>query len=53
MFSSVGGRSGGLGLVIVKRILQLHGSDVVLSQRPGKGGVFSFGLAAQSEPSVD
>lgn len=50
MFSSDGGRSGGLGLVIVKRILQLHGSDVVLSQRAGKGGVFSFGLATQSGP---
>jgi signal transduction histidine kinase len=45
LFSSAGGRSGGLGLVIVRRILQLHGSDIVLQQRTGKGGVFSFELA--------
>ena len=45
LFSSAGGRSGGLGLVIVRRILQLHGSDIVLQQRAGKGGVFSFELA--------
>ena len=42
MFSSAGGRSGGLGLVIVQRILQLHGSDIRLLPRPEKGAVFSF-----------
>ena len=46
LFSSAGGRAGGLGLVIVKRILQLHGSDIVLLQRSKKGAVFSFELAA-------
>ena len=36
--------SGGLGLVIVKRILQLHGSDIRLVQQPDKGAVFRFQL---------
>lgn len=45
MFSSAGGRSGGLGLVIVKRILQLHGSDIRLLPRVDKGAVFSFLLS--------
>ena len=44
MFSSAGGRSGGLGLVIVQRILQLHGSDIRLLPTPEKGAVFSFRL---------
>lgn len=44
MFSAAGGRAGGLGLVIVKRILQLHGSDIALLQRAEKGAVFSFSL---------
>jgi len=43
-FSFAGERSGGLGLVIVRRILQLHGSDIRLRQGPGKGAVFSFEL---------
>jgi signal transduction histidine kinase len=45
MFSSAGGLAGGLGLVIVKRILQLHGSDIALLKRAEKGAVFSFRLA--------
>jgi len=36
--------SGGLGLVIVKRILQLHGSDIRLVQQADKGAVFRFQL---------
>ncbi|CAM4327051.1 HAMP domain-containing sensor histidine kinase [Comamonas aquatilis] len=36
--------SGGLGLVIVKRILQLHGSDIQLVRLPDKGAVFRFQL---------
>jgi signal transduction histidine kinase len=43
-FSSTGGRSGGLGLVIVQKILQLHGSDIHLLQRADKGAVFAFQL---------
>ncbi|APW36841.1 two-component sensor histidine kinase [Rhodoferax koreense] len=37
-------RSGGLGLMIVHRILQLHGSDIQLLPRE-KGAVFSFVLS--------
>lgn len=43
-FMSRGDRSGGLGLMIVRRILQLHGSDIRLVPRTGRGAVFSFGL---------
>ncbi len=46
MFSSAGGRGGGLGLVIVRRILQLHGSDIRLLPRHDKGAVFSFLLSS-------
>ncbi|MGY6271552.1 sensor histidine kinase [Achromobacter denitrificans] len=40
------GESGGLGLVIVQRILQLHHSEIRLVDRPGPGAVFQFDLAA-------
>jgi signal transduction histidine kinase len=43
-FSSAGDRGGGLGLVIVQRILRLHGSDIRLLPRPEKGAVFVFQL---------
>ena len=43
-FASSGDRGGGLGLMIVQRILQLHGSDIRLVPRSGRGAVFSFGL---------
>jgi signal transduction histidine kinase len=39
-------RSGGLGLIIVHRILRLHESDIRLLDRPGHGAVFCFGLQA-------
>jgi signal transduction histidine kinase len=42
--SRVGG--GGFGLMIVQRILQLHGSQIQLLQRPGTGAVFMFELPA-------
>jgi signal transduction histidine kinase len=38
--------SGGLGLVIVRRILQLHGSDICLLPQPDRGTVFRFCLGA-------
>jgi signal transduction histidine kinase len=41
---SDGSGSGGLGLVIVQRILQLHGSDIRLVPQAGKGAVFRFQL---------
>ncbi|WP_338525055.1 HAMP domain-containing sensor histidine kinase [Pseudomonas batumici] len=39
-------RSGGLGLLIVRRILQLHDSQIRLLSIPGKGAVFHFELTA-------
>ncbi len=36
--------NGGLGLVIVQRILQLHGGEVQLADPGGKGAVFLFTL---------
>jgi signal transduction histidine kinase len=39
--------SGGLGLVIVQRILQLHGSEIRLVRRPDRGAVLQFQLGAQ------
>ena len=38
--------AGGLGLLIVRRILQLHGSDIRLDAQPGRGAVFRFRLQA-------
>jgi len=43
-FASSGERGGGLGLMIVRRILELHGSDIRLVPQAGRGAVFSFGL---------
>jgi signal transduction histidine kinase len=43
-FASSGERGGGLGLMIVRRILQLHGSEIKLISRTGCGAVFAFGL---------
>jgi signal transduction histidine kinase len=37
--------SGGLGLAIVQRILQLHGSDIRLMEEADKGAVFRFQLS--------
>lgn len=38
------GSAGGLGLVIVRRILQLHGSDIRLLPQADRGAVFQFQL---------
>ena len=43
-FSSSSSRNGGLGLMIVKRILQLHDSDIRLVPQDGRGAVFRFQL---------
>lgn len=40
--------SGGLGLIIVHRILQLHHSDIVLVQEAEKGAVFEFALSTDA-----
>lgn len=37
-------QGGGLGLVVVQRIVQLHGGSVSLAELPGKGAVFRFAL---------
>ncbi len=37
-------RAGGLGLMIVRRILQLHGGDIQLLDHPGKGARFQFSV---------
>jgi signal transduction histidine kinase len=42
------GASGGLGLVIVQRILQLHGSEIRLLRLPEWGAVFRFSLGAHA-----
>ena len=44
---SGGSGSGGLGLVIVKRILQLHDCDIQLLKLPARGAVFRFELKGQ------
>ncbi|WP_085584912.1 MULTISPECIES: HAMP domain-containing sensor histidine kinase [unclassified Pseudomonas] len=43
---NIGGarRDGGLGLRIVHRILQLHGSEIRLLDAPGRGATFRFAL---------
>lgn len=38
------GERGGLGLLIVRRILQLHDSDIEWADTPGGGTTFSFAL---------
>ena len=46
-FSSGGAhRGGGLGLLIVQRMLQLHHSQIRLVEREGRGTTFQFELAA-------
>ncbi|MGC6387974.1 ATP-binding protein [Ewingella sp. S1.OA.A_B6] len=37
-------RAGGLGLMIVRRILQLHGSDIHLVEQPHQGACFQFSV---------
>ncbi|MET0207703.1 MAG: HAMP domain-containing sensor histidine kinase, partial [Burkholderiaceae bacterium] len=48
---TVGGarRDGGLGLRIVHRILELHGSRIELLDRAGQGATFGFSLPAAGE----
>lgn len=46
VWSAARPEAGGLGLLTVRRILQLHGSDIGLLDPPGKGAVFAFTLAA-------
>ncbi|MGH8782170.1 HAMP domain-containing sensor histidine kinase [Paraburkholderia sp.] len=41
-------RGGGLGLLVVQRMLQLHRSEIRLVEQPGKGTTFRFDLAAST-----
>jgi signal transduction histidine kinase len=43
-----GREGGGLGLAIVRQILQLHGSDITLNDGPHGGAVFVFTLPTQT-----
>ncbi|WP_321865147.1 HAMP domain-containing sensor histidine kinase [Burkholderia cenocepacia] len=45
--------SGGLGLLIVHRMLALNGSGIRLVDRPGRGAVFEFALAVASPAAGD
>jgi two-component system phosphate regulon sensor histidine kinase PhoR len=36
----------GIGLAVVKQIIEAHGSHVVVESEPGKGSTFRFALAA-------
>lgn len=45
-------REGGLGLRIVRKILQLQGSDIALINEPGYGAVFQFTLRTAVEKSA-
>jgi two-component system OmpR family sensor kinase len=45
---SQGSRGAGLGLAIVRRILELHGSTISVDSRLEEGTTFSFQLAVQS-----
>lgn len=40
----------GIGLAIVRRVVERHGGTVVADAVPGEGAVFSFSLAAESVP---
>jgi signal transduction histidine kinase len=41
-----GGNSFGIGLTIVRRVIEVHGGKVWCESQPGKGATFSFSLAA-------
>jgi signal transduction histidine kinase len=41
----------GMGLVIVRQLLQLHGSEIALRDRPGGGAEFSFRLSTGGSES--
>ena len=45
--------SGGLGLLIVHRMLALNGSGIRLVDRPGRGAVFEFALPVASPAAGD
>ncbi|CAB3800181.1 sensor histidine kinase [Pararobbsia alpina] len=50
-FSTGARRGGGLGLLIVHRMLELHHSQIRLIERAGKGATFRFELPAETGAS--
>jgi len=51
-FSSGGAQGGGLGLLIVQRMLQLHRSQIYLLEREESGAAFRFELPAAEKLAV-
>jgi two-component system OmpR family sensor kinase len=49
--SASGPGSGGLGLAITRRILDLHGCPIEVRSTPGRGTTFAFGLPLAPRPT--
>jgi len=52
MFTAVGHVGSGLGLSIVKHIVEAHGQQIKVRSTPGKGTTFSFTLNKKSNLPV-